>query len=172
MLTITWLLSVVLGMIKTTMTKNTSKSLLILITTRIWWYNAGHISQWGTYRASLEATGCHHRASACAVLPRRRSWLTILTANTKILTKHNFLLATHGTINAHKSRENFIPQNGPSTQLINQTSCKNIWDVMIEEEKLSYISSYQTLLDQYLIRVFCRIHLTGFSKTFFKNYIL
>jgi hypothetical protein len=32
-------------------------------------YNAGCIAQWSTSRASLEATGCRHRSSACAVLP-------------------------------------------------------------------------------------------------------
>jgi hypothetical protein len=35
---------------------------------------------WSTSRAFLEATGCHHQASACAVLPWRLPWLTILAA--------------------------------------------------------------------------------------------
>ncbi len=41
-------------------------------------------------QASLEATGCHHRASACAVLPRQPPWSTISNKTHKTLTKHNF----------------------------------------------------------------------------------
>ncbi len=40
--------------------------------------NVGHIAQWSTSRASLEATGCRHWASACAILSRRPPWLLIL----------------------------------------------------------------------------------------------
>ena len=39
-------------------------------------YNVGRIAQYNTSKASLGATGCRHRASACAVLPRRPSWST------------------------------------------------------------------------------------------------
>jgi len=34
--------------------------------------------------------GCHHRASACAVLPRRPSWLTNSLKQHKTLTKQKF----------------------------------------------------------------------------------
>jgi hypothetical protein len=45
-------------------------------------------------QASLEATGCRHRVSACVVLPWRPPWLTILNKTHKTLTKHNFWQAT------------------------------------------------------------------------------
>ena len=41
-------------------------------------------------QASLEATGCRHRASACVVLPRRPPWSTISNKTHETLTKHNF----------------------------------------------------------------------------------
>ncbi len=41
--------------------------------------------------------------------------------------------------------ENFIPQKGPSTQLIDATSCIKVSDAMIVVEELIYILSYQTL---------------------------
>jgi hypothetical protein len=56
--------------------KNAGKSLAISIAIRMRRYDAGHIAQYNTSKASLGATGCRHRASACAVLPRRPSWST------------------------------------------------------------------------------------------------
>ncbi len=56
-------------------------------------------------QASLEATGCRHRASACAVSPRLPPWSRI-SNKTKTLLKS----------------ENFIPKDGSSTQLIDATS--------------------------------------------------
>ena len=41
-------------------------------------YNEGCIAQWSTSRASLEATGCWHWLSVCAVSPRRPPWSTNL----------------------------------------------------------------------------------------------
>ncbi len=82
----------VVGNNESTTTKNVGESLAIWIAMQTRQYDAGHIAQWSTSRASLEATGCRHRASACAILPR-------------------------ALINS----ENFIPQNGPSTQLIDAT---------------------------------------------------
>jgi hypothetical protein len=41
--------------------------------------------------------------------------------------------------------ENFIPQNEPSTQLIDATSCVKMCNAAIVAEELSYILSYQTL---------------------------
>ncbi len=51
---------------------------------------------------------------------------------------HTFLLA---------NLSNLGTQHEPSTQLINATSCAIMWDatIQIEEEDLSYFSSYQTL---------------------------
>jgi hypothetical protein len=43
--------------------------------------------------ASCKTTRCHHQASACPILPQQPPWLTILAANKKTLTKHNFHLA-------------------------------------------------------------------------------
>ncbi len=83
--------------------------------------NAGRITQWRTSWASLEATGCRHWASACAVLPQWLPRSSNLAANTEIQTMHNFYLATYGTINC-KICENFVHQNRPSTQLINRGS--------------------------------------------------
>jgi hypothetical protein len=70
--------------------KNAGKSMAILMATAMQWYDAGHIARWITSRASLEATGCRHRASACAVLPRQRPWSTNSNKTHKTLTKHNF----------------------------------------------------------------------------------
>ena len=46
-------------------------------------YNLGCIARLTTSRASLEAIRCHHRASACAALPRWPPWSTNLLQNTK-----------------------------------------------------------------------------------------
>jgi hypothetical protein len=70
--------------------KNEGKSLAILIAMQTRRYDAGHIAQWNTSRASLEATGCRHQASACAVSPRRPPWSTNLLKQHITLTKHNF----------------------------------------------------------------------------------
>ena len=62
----------VVGDNKSTATKNAGESMAILIAMAMQWYDAGRIARWITLsRASLEATGCRHRVSACAVLPRR-----------------------------------------------------------------------------------------------------
>jgi len=75
-------------------TKNAGKSTTISMAMAMQRYNTGRIAQWSTSRASLEATGCRHRASACAVSPRRLPWSTNLNKTHKTLTKHNFYLAT------------------------------------------------------------------------------
>ena len=71
-------------------TKNAGKSTTILMAMGMQRYKAGRIAQWITPRASLEATGCRHRANACAVLPRRPPWSAILNKTHKTLTKHKF----------------------------------------------------------------------------------
>jgi hypothetical protein len=51
-------------------TKNAGKLLVNLTAMRMQRYNVGRIlARWSTSRASLEATGCHHWESACAILP-------------------------------------------------------------------------------------------------------
>jgi len=106
-------------------TKNAGKLTTISVAMAMQRYDAGHIAQWSTSRASLEATGCHHLASACAVLPRRPRWSTNLNKTHKTLTKHNFYLATI-VLFYYLKLSNFGTQNGPSTQLIDATICVEI----------------------------------------------
>ena len=81
----------VVGNKESTATKNAGKLLAILIAMAMQRYDAGRIVRWSTSRASLGATGCRHRSSASAVLPRRPPWLTNSNETHKItLTKHNF----------------------------------------------------------------------------------
>ena len=70
--------------------KNEGKLLAILIAMQTRRYDAGHIAQWSTSRASLEATGCRHRSSARIISPRRPPWSTNSLKQHKTLTKHNF----------------------------------------------------------------------------------
>jgi hypothetical protein len=102
--------------------KNAGKSLAILITMHMRRYDAGSIARWSTSRASLGATECHHRTSACAVLPRPPPWLMNSLKQHKNTNKTQLLASNYGTFRALVVCENFIPQNGPSTQLINVTS--------------------------------------------------
>ncbi len=80
----------VVANIELTATKNADNSLAISMAMAMQRYDAGHFARWSTSRASLEATGCRHRASACAVSPRRPPWSTILNKTHRTLTKHNF----------------------------------------------------------------------------------
>ena len=58
-------------------TKNAGESLAISIAMRIMWQcDAGCIAQWSTSRASIEATGYRHGASARIALPQRPPWPT------------------------------------------------------------------------------------------------
>ena len=92
--------------------KHAGESLANLIAMQVRRYDTGRIAWWITSGASLEATGCSHRASACAVSPRRPPWSTNLLKQHKTLTKHNFYLATtYGTFWALVNSKNFIPQN-------------------------------------------------------------
>jgi hypothetical protein len=80
---VTWSLAMVKGNNKINDAKKSGKLLAISITTGMQQSKAGRMAQWSTSRASLEATGCCHWASVCAVLPWRPSWLAILVENTK-----------------------------------------------------------------------------------------
>jgi len=73
-----------------TATKNADESLAISMAMAMQRYDARRIAQWSRSKASLEATGCYHRVSACAASPRRPPWLTISNKTHKTLTKHNF----------------------------------------------------------------------------------
>jgi hypothetical protein len=89
-LAITWSLAYGCGQQRNQQDKNAGKLMTISMAMAIQWYDAGRIARWSTSRDSLEATGCHHWASACAVLPRRPPWLTNSNETHKTLTKHNF----------------------------------------------------------------------------------
>ncbi len=77
--------------------KNAGKSLAISIAMQMWRYNAGHIAQWSTSRASLEATGCRYWLSACAVLPRQPTWSTNLNKTTQNTNKTELLASNYST---------------------------------------------------------------------------
>ena len=64
-------------------TKNAGKLTTISMAMAMQRYNAGRIARWSTSRASLEATGCRHRASACAVSPQRPPWSMNSSKHTK-----------------------------------------------------------------------------------------
>jgi hypothetical protein len=81
-MTVTWLFSTV-GNNKINDAKNAGKLLAILIAMGMRWWDMGHIAQWSTARASMEATGCRHWASICAVLPQRPPWSAISVENIK-----------------------------------------------------------------------------------------
>ena len=58
--------------------KNGLASQAILKAMRIRQYDAEHIAQYDRSKATLDATGCCHRASICPVLARRTPWSSIL----------------------------------------------------------------------------------------------
>ncbi len=106
-------------------------------------YNARHITQWSVLVASCKATRCHYLACACAVLARRTPWSLPSpscqnTNNTQLLASNyrTFILANLST---------FVTGKGPSTHIIDATRFVTMWDNTIQEEAISYISSYQTL---------------------------
>ena len=72
-----------MGNNKSATTINAGKLLAILIAVQMPWCDAGRIARWSTSRASLDAAGCRHGASAHIALLRRLPWLTILVKNTK-----------------------------------------------------------------------------------------
>ncbi len=80
----------VVGNKESTATKNADESLAILMAMAMQRYDARCIARWSTSRASLEATGYRHWASACVVSPQRPPWSTISNKTHKTLTKPNF----------------------------------------------------------------------------------
>ncbi len=65
--------------------------------------------------------------------------------NTQNTNKKLFLASDYSTNWSLVVYENLIPQKGPSTQLIDATSCVKMCDNTIGAEELNYILSYQTL---------------------------
>jgi hypothetical protein len=106
-------------------------------------YGARHATQWSTSVASCEATRCHHWACARAISARRTPWSSLSlscqnTNKTQLLASdyHTFYLAELNI---------FVTRKGPSTHVIDATSFVTMRDATIQEEAISYISSYQTL---------------------------
>ena len=66
-------------------------------------------------------------------------------SNTQNTNKKQLLASNYSTFRALVIRENFIPQNEPSTQLIDATNFVKMWNATIEAEELTVISSYQML---------------------------
>jgi hypothetical protein len=64
---------------------------------------------------------------------------------TQNTTKTQLLASNYGTFWSLVVYDNFIPQNGPSTQLINATSFVSMWNATIGAEELAHISRYQML---------------------------
>ncbi len=61
------------------------------------------------------------------------------------ITNKTQLLASDRTVAQAKSHMNFGTRKGPSTHVIDATSCVKIWDNKHQEEELAHILSYQTL---------------------------
>jgi len=55
-------------------TTHAGESLTFLIAMQMWHCDAGHIAQWCTSQASIEATGFCHQESPRIALPRRQPW--------------------------------------------------------------------------------------------------
>ena len=71
----------------------------------------------------------------------------------KNIDKTQNLASNYGTNQAPVVCENFIPQNGTSTQLIHGTICVEMWDSMIGADEHVDISSYQTLSADKTLRI-------------------
>ena len=105
--------------------KNAGESMAISIALAMQRYDAGRIARQSIFRASLEATGCFHRASASTVSPRRPPWSKNSNKIHKTLTKHSFQLAT----TVHFNRQLFVRISYPKTDPLlsssmRQASCK------------------------------------------------
>ena len=83
---------------KSLITKNTRQTLAILIVMQMRRWDSRRIAWWSTSWASLEATGCCHRASACIVLPWWLPWLMSLVKSTKQYQTTIFSLSTYGRL--------------------------------------------------------------------------
>ncbi len=121
-LSITWSLAYGCGQQWNRRDTNAGKLTTISIAVAMERYDTGCIAQWSTSRASLEATGCRHRVSACVVSPRRPPWSTNTNKTHKTLTKHNFY---YGTFRALVVCENFNPKTDPLlSSSMRRASCK------------------------------------------------
>jgi hypothetical protein len=71
--------------------------------------------------------------------------VNVFVENTQNTNKKQLLARNYGAFPSLVICESFVSQNGPSTQLINATSCVKMCDGMIGAEELVHIPSYQTL---------------------------
>ena len=98
---------------------------------RIRRYDAERIAQYGRSRATLDATICRHWSSIRPVSP-----ISILAQKIELWRCETAVLK----LDFQKARK------GPSTQLIEATSCVERSNAMIQAKELSYLSSHQTLI--------------------------
>ncbi len=129
-----------MGNNKSATTKNAGESLTISIAIRMRRYDAGehiHGFTWSHWTPPLGK--CLRRIAPAAVMVDKFVETTLNTNKT------NFLPSNYGTLRALVVCENFVPQIGPSTQLIDATSCIKLWNTTIVAEELTNISSYQML---------------------------
>jgi hypothetical protein len=80
---------------------------------RIKWYGAKCITEYGRSRATLDATGSHHRASIHPISPRRDAMVINFGVKIRVVALWKLLFEA----SVQKAR------NEPSTQLIESTSC-------------------------------------------------
>jgi hypothetical protein len=108
---------------------NAPTSLAISMAMRIRWYGAERIVQYGRSRATLDVTGRRHRASIHPVLPRQMPWCH----------GHQFgrKKSSCGIVKSLFEASGQKAQNGPSTQLIEATSCIERWNAAIKADELT-----------------------------------
>jgi hypothetical protein len=82
---------------------------------------------------------CLRHIAVAAAMVNKLEW------NTQNTNKTQLLASNCGTFWSLVVYENFIPRNGPSTQLINATSFVIMWNAMIRAEELAVLSRYQML---------------------------
>ncbi len=82
---------------------------------------------------------CLRRIPPAAVMVDEFVEATLNTNKTQLLPSN------YGTLWSLVVCENVVPQNGPSTQLIDATSCVKMWVAKIVAEELANISSYQMM---------------------------
>jgi len=105
--------------------KNYGKSLAILIVMAMQRYNAGHITQWSTSRASFEATGCRHRVMCPASYRPGGAMVKKIKWNTQNTNKTQFLASNYGTFWSLVVCENFNLKTNPLfSSSMQQASCK------------------------------------------------
>jgi hypothetical protein len=67
------------------------------------WCDAGHMAQWSTPQASLEATGCrHHQVSDCAVSPRLPAGTMVMEIGEKHTNTNKTQLLASNYYSAHR----------------------------------------------------------------------